>query len=82
MQRTKKYKGQVHAILALCCAYRNNYFCFIPILFIGLFKLFPNKRWQALCTRSVDAIAMVWCDINNLYIDKVQKLHWEITGLE
>ena len=44
--------------------------------------LFPNKKWQSLCTRAVDAISTVWCDVNNFYVDKIQKLHWEITGLE
>ena len=55
---------------------------FIPILFIGLFKLFPNKRWQTLCTSAIDVIATLWCGFNNYYINRVQKLKLEITGLE
>jgi 1-acyl-sn-glycerol-3-phosphate acyltransferase len=51
-------------------------------LFIGLFKLLPYKRWQDFCTRCIDAISIIWCDINNYYIDKVQKLHLQITGLD
>jgi 1-acyl-sn-glycerol-3-phosphate acyltransferase len=47
-----------------------------------LLKLFPNKRWQRVCTGCVDAISVVWCDINNLYIDTVQKLKWDIVGLD
>nr|WP_062724964.1 acyltransferase [Legionella pneumophila] len=55
--------------------------CFIPILFVGLLKLFPNKNWQSLCTRCVDRIATFWCGINNFYVAKAQKIHWEISGL-
>ncbi|WP_062726173.1 acyltransferase [Legionella pneumophila] len=55
--------------------------CFIPILFVGLLKLFPNKNWQSLCTRCVDKIATFWCGINNFYVAKAQKIHWEISGL-
>ncbi len=82
MKKTKQNKGQVHALIAILILMITTTLCFIPILFIGLLKLFPNKRWQAFCTRCVDTISMVWCDINNLYIDKVQKIHWEVTGLD
>jgi len=82
MQNTKQNKGQIHSVLATLLLITTTTLSFIPILFIGLFKLFPNKKWQSLCTRLVDAISMVWCDVNNFYVDKVQKLHWEITGLE
>ncbi|MCL9683414.1 acyltransferase [Legionella maioricensis] len=82
MQKTKKTGGHVYALLASLILVITTTLCFIPILFIGLLKLFPNKRWQTFCTRCVDAISMVWCDINNLYIDKVQKIHWDVTGLD
>ncbi len=82
MQATKKRGGQIYAILAIMILILTTSLCFIPILFMGLLKLFPNKKWQRVCTRCVDAISMVWCDINNLYIDKVQKIHWEIAGLD
>jgi 1-acyl-sn-glycerol-3-phosphate acyltransferase len=82
IQKTKRNRGQVYACLASLILVITTTLCFIPILFIGLIKLFPNKRWQTFCTRCVDAISMVWCDINNLYIDKVQKINWEVTGLD
>jgi 1-acyl-sn-glycerol-3-phosphate acyltransferase len=82
MQTTQKNTGHFHAIIALLFLIITTTLFFIPVLFIGLFKLIPNKRWQILCTRSVDAISMIWCDINNQYVDKIQKLHWEITGLD
>lgn len=82
MQSTKKNTGQIHAILAIIVLIITTTLCFIPILFIGLFKLFPNKKWQDLCTRSIDAIAMIWCDFNNQYIDKVQKIQLDITGVD
>ncbi len=78
----KKLFSQLHAVLAVFILILTTTLCFIPILFIGLFKLFPNKNWQSLCTRTVDEIATFWCSINNLYLDKVQKFHLDITGLE
>lgn len=82
MQTTKKSNGQLHAIAATLTLIVTTTLCFIPILFVGLFKLIPIKPWQDVCTRTVDAIATLWCGINNFYMDKVQKLQWSITGLE
>ncbi|CEG56397.1 acyltransferase [Legionella fallonii] len=82
MQKTRKRGGQIYAIIAVLILIITTTLCFIPILFMGVLKLFPNKKWQRLCTRCVDGISMVWCDINNLYVDKVQKLHLEIAGLD
>ncbi|HAT1659012.1 TPA: acyltransferase [Legionella pneumophila] len=81
MQKNKQNGGQLHAIGAIFALIVSTTLCFIPILFVGLLKLFPNKSWQSLCTRCVDKIATFWCGINNLYVDKAQKIHWEISGL-
>ncbi|HAT8182414.1 TPA: acyltransferase [Legionella pneumophila] len=81
MQKNKKNGGQLHAIAAIFALIVSTTLCFIPILFVGLLKLFPNKNWQSLCTRCVDKIATFWCGINNLYVDKAQKINWEISGL-
>ncbi|HAT6977208.1 TPA: acyltransferase [Legionella pneumophila] len=81
MQKNKQNGGQLHALAAIFALIVSTTLCFIPILFVGLLKLFPNKRWQSLCTRCVDKIATFWCGINNLYVDKAQKIHWEISGL-
>jgi 1-acyl-sn-glycerol-3-phosphate acyltransferase len=81
MQKTNKLQGQIHAILATLFLIITTTLCFIPILFIGLFKLFPNKSWQSFCTRCVDGIATFWCGINNYYVNNVQNIKWEITGL-
>ncbi|HHS5301974.1 TPA: acyltransferase [Legionella pneumophila] len=81
MQKNKQNGGQLHAIAAIFALIVSTTLCFIPILFVGLLKLFPNKNWQSLCTRCVDMIATFWCGINNLYVAKAQKIHWEISGL-
>ncbi|HAT2065775.1 TPA: acyltransferase [Legionella pneumophila] len=81
MQKNKQNGGQLHAIAAIFALIVSTTLCFIPILFVGLLKLFPNKSWQSLCTRCVDKIATFWCGINNLYVAKAQKIHWEISGL-
>ncbi|AMQ27340.1 TPA: acyltransferase [Legionella pneumophila] len=81
MQKNKQNGGQLHAIAAIFALIVSTTLCFIPILFVGLLKLFPNKNWQSLCTRCVDKIATFWCGINNFYVAKAQKIHWEISGL-
>ncbi|MFI4919444.1 MAG: acyltransferase [Legionellales bacterium] len=82
MQKTKKTSGHIHAILATLVLITTTTLCFIPVLFIGLFKLIPIKNWQAICTKGVDAIATFWCGINNLYINKILNVHWDISGLD
>ncbi|HHG0435443.1 TPA: acyltransferase [Legionella pneumophila] len=81
MQKNKQNGGQLHAIAAIFALIVSTTLCFIPILFVGLLKLFPNKNWQSLCTRCVDKIATFRCGINNFYVAKAQKIHWEISGL-
>ncbi|HEM0317849.1 TPA: acyltransferase, partial [Legionella pneumophila] len=76
MQKNKQNGGQLHAIAAIFALIVSTTLCFIPILFVGLLKLFPNKNWQSLCTRCVDKIATFWCGINNFYVAKAQKIHW------
>ena len=80
MHEIKKTGGQITAIIATTILILTTALCFIPILFIGLLKLFPNTRWQAKCTKAVDLIATLWCDFNSLYIDKILKVDSEITG--
>lgn len=74
--------GIAYAITALLILIISCILCFIPILFIGLFKLIPNKKWQTLCTKGIDAVVMCWSDVNNFYINKVLKVQWDIQGLD
>lgn len=56
--------------------------CFIPILFIGVAKIFPNLRWKTRCTQLVDKIATFWSATNNAYIDRFRTIQWEIEGID
>jgi len=82
MSRGKKNSGQFKAALAVLLLIASTTLSFIPILLIGVFKLIPIKSWQSFCTRRVDGVSMLWCDVNNTYISKMQKIKWTITGLE
>jgi 1-acyl-sn-glycerol-3-phosphate acyltransferase len=55
---------------------------FIPILFIGLFKLIPYTPWQSFCARLVDRVVMFWSGVNNFFINRTQKTKWRIDGLD
>lgn len=81
MSNTKKIQGQIHAILATLFLICSTFLCFIPILFIGLFKLLPHKAWQTRCTQCVDSIATFWCGVNNYYLNNIQKVNLEVSGL-
>lgn len=81
MSKIQTKGGQLNAIIAILALVISTSIFFVPMFLIGLLKLFPNKTWQALCTKVIDVIVTLWCGVNNLYIDKVQKLHWEISGL-
>lgn len=77
-----KHGGQVTAIISIIMLIISTFLCFLPILFIGLFKLIPHKGWQTQCTRLIDASASFWSSINNFFINRTQKIHWQISGLE
>jgi 1-acyl-sn-glycerol-3-phosphate acyltransferase len=82
MSLFKTIPGHLKASFAVFILIISTTACFIPILFIGCFKLMPNQRWRTLCTQAVDKIATVWCSFNNFYVDTIQKLKLEVTGLE
>lgn len=82
MSLYKKITGQLQAVITVLVLTMTIILAFIPILFIGLFKLVPNKKWQTRCTLAIDHIAILWSGFNNLYIDRVQKINIDITGLE
>lgn len=82
MNNALKSGGQLHGIAAIALLVSYTILGFIPILFIGILKLFPNRRWKTFCTRMVDAIATAWSGANNAYIDRTQQIKWEVIGLE
>ncbi|MFA6302417.1 MAG: acyltransferase [Legionella sp.] len=81
MENKYKKGGQIYAVLPLLILMTTTIIGTIPVVLLGLLKLIPNKRWQDFCTRCVDVIATNWCSINNFYVNKIQNIQWEITGL-
>lgn len=69
----------VVSIILLCL---STILAFIPILFIGLFKLIPYAPWQSFCARLVDRVVMMWTGVNNLFINRTQKTKWCVNGLD
>lgn len=82
MSQQQKTGGQLHGILAVTALVLYTILLFIPVLFIGLVKLIPNKRWQVWCTRMVDKVVIFWSDSNRAYINYTQTIHWDIEGME
>lgn len=73
--------GHLHALLALFFLVISTCVFFIPVFIVGLLKLIPYKPWQNHCTKGIDAIATLWCSLNNFYITRFQTIDWQITGL-
>jgi 1-acyl-sn-glycerol-3-phosphate acyltransferase len=82
MQQEQSTGGQIYGLFTIIILILTTSLCFIPILFIGIFKLFPYQRWQALCAQAVDKVATAWCGFNNAYIDRIQQINWDISGLD
>lgn len=80
MHILKNFTGKLHATVALAVLMLTTALGSIPILFLGLAKLIPNQRLKISCTKMVDKIATVWTDINNVYLDKSNPAHLQITG--
>ncbi|MFA5960383.1 MAG: acetyltransferase [Tatlockia sp.] len=81
MPKQCKKGGRIAGAVALLLLFFSTLLIFIPVLFIGLLKLFPNKRWQARCTAAVDTIAMVWSHFNNRYIQLARLTQWKMSGV-
>ena len=82
MKAIKQISPQLHAIPALLLLACTTIIGSTAILFFGLIKLFPNKTSKLFCSKWVDYIAAIWCDINNLYMDKINKIQLHITGIK
>lgn len=80
MNKSSKIWGVVCGIVAIFVLTLSTLIGFIPILLLGLIKLFPNQRVKLFCTRCVDVVASTWISANNFYISKAVKTPWEVTG--
>lgn len=83
MNTENRKKSQFKGVLALLFLIASTTLFFVPVLFLGLFKLFPNKKWRIITTRWIDTIIYGWCAANNRYIDQYQRgVHIQVEGLE
>ena len=82
MNDTKIIPSQLYAIPALILLACTTIIGSSIILCFGLIKLIPNQTIKVFCSKWVDYIASLWCDMNNLYLDKINKVQLQITGME
>ena len=82
MSILKQSIGKLHAILAIFVLILSTAIGSIPILLVGILKLYPNQRWNVFCTKIVDKIATLWSDANNIYLNKFHPARWDITGMD
>lgn len=78
--KISKHSGTIYGVLALLTFTLITLFCFIPILFIGIVKLFPNQQWRIHCTKAVDRCAQLWVGLVLAYIHRVYPNPWRVTG--
>lgn len=81
-RKTSTFKELFSAFCSLMVLVTSTTILFIPILLLGILKLFPVRSWQAFCTRQVDKIAQLWNGVNNVYLKRFKNVTWNITGLE
>lgn len=72
--------GTIHGIVALLVLAVISIASFIPLLIVGLLKLFPNQQWRIYCTQCIDKIATIWTGLTSGYIRKFYPMQWDITG--
>ncbi|MDP1603289.1 MAG: acyltransferase [Legionella sp.] len=82
MSKVNKSGGQLQGVFAILVLVASTTFFFIPVLFIGLLKLFPHFQWRVYCTRLIDNIIAFWCDTNNAYINRTQRIRWNVQGVD
>lgn len=77
----KNHKGgALYGVIALIALTVVTTLCFIPIIFIGILKLFPHSTWRRHCTAGIDRVAMVWTGLTTGYVKRFCLLQWNITG--
>ena len=79
---SKKLRGNLSGTLALFILFVTTVIGFIPILLLGLLKLFPNQHLKINCTKIIDLIASQWVNLNAWYVEKTKLVKWNITGLD
>ncbi len=72
--------GVIYAIIALISLTIFTTLTFIPILLIGLLKLFPNEQWRITCTKGIDKMAAVWTGLTTGYVNRYYPIQLNITG--
>lgn len=73
--------NSIFGAIAIVVLITSTALCFIPILFVGVFKLIPNRNWQTHCTKAVDGVVTLWIMINNGYLSSTQNVEWQVQGL-
>lgn len=82
MQGLKALSSWLSGVIACSILILSTTFFFIPILLLGILKLFPHPKWRALCTRCIDQMVVFWCDLNQLYVNKILKVKPTIINFE
>ncbi|MCX7117164.1 MAG: acyltransferase [Legionellales bacterium] len=80
MNIIKHWIGIGHALIALFIMITTTFLGSVPVLLIGLLKLYPNDPWKKKCTHILDHIAILWSDVNNAYINHIHPAHWDVIG--
>jgi 1-acyl-sn-glycerol-3-phosphate acyltransferase len=82
MKSKNKITGFLFGVLSLLILMVTITLGFLPILLMGLLKLYPNQNWKIYCTKKIDQIATLWCAINNAYLRQCNPTVIETTGLD
>lgn len=65
----------IFTVLMLCL---NTLITFIPVLFVGIFKLIPNRKIKNICNKILSGICGYWIDFNTIFIKYTCNIKWDI----
>ena len=76
----KNVIGNFYGVITLICLVITTTLCFVPIFFLGLLKLIPNRRWSIFCTKGIDRMCVLWTGIIAAYVKQFYPTKWNISG--
>ncbi len=81
MRSSKNIMGKLYALITLLILLLTTAILSSPVLFLSLLKLLPSKKIKIYCTKKVDMLATIWCELNNGFIRTSNPAKIEISGL-
>jgi 1-acyl-sn-glycerol-3-phosphate acyltransferase len=79
----KMIPGPLRGLMALLGYTLNTLFWCLFLFIVALLKaMIPHRGWRRHCSRILNAIAARWIALNNMNLNVMNTIHWDIRGIE